>query len=60
MGSGKIIDYYQVGLPCKTIVTEECSEKEVPRWGIDDWMDGWMDVAEWMRAWMELGEEIDG
>merc|ERR1712088_213680 len=21
----------QVGLPCKTIVTEECSEKEVPR-----------------------------
>ena len=44
MGSGKIIDYYQVGLPCKTIVTEECSEKEVPRWGIDDWMDGGMEL----------------
>merc|ERR1712038_676558 len=28
-----IINYhfFQVGLPCKTIVEEECSEKEVPR-----------------------------
>ena len=31
-----IINYhfFQVGLPCKTIVEEECSEKEVPRWEI--------------------------
>ena len=25
------LSFFQVGLPCKTIVEEECSEKEVPR-----------------------------
>merc|ERR1712207_95706 len=30
----------QVGLPCKTIVTEECSEKEVPRFE---------EVCEWYK-----------
>merc|ERR1712200_304184 len=36
----------QVGLPCKTIVTEECSEKEVPRLE---------EVCEWYSEQRETG-----